>query len=218
MLVDGAGDQLLAGAALAGDQHRDVLGGDAADGLVDLAHGRAGADDGTDDIVLRRSLHDHGRLAHRPNHVQRLAHHAPELVQVERLEQIIVGSLLHGLDGRVRHLARGDEDDGDARVDAADLLIDLQSGLVGQAQVEENDIRRLGLDPFEPRHAGAGDLDAVIRGGKELTNLSWDQGQVIIDEQNVGHGSLTSGASGRERPDLRSARTTTDGRSAALPQ
>lgn len=103
------------------------------------------------------------------------------------------------------------------RVDAADLLIDLQSGLVGQAQVKENDIRRLGLDPFEPRHSGASDLDAVIRGGKELTNLSRDQGQVIIDEQNVGHGSLTSGASGGARPDLRSARTTTDGRSAAFP-
>ena len=41
VLVDGAGDQFLAGAALAGDQHGDVLGGDAADGLVHLAHRRA---------------------------------------------------------------------------------------------------------------------------------------------------------------------------------
>ena len=37
VLVDGAGDQLLAGAALAGDQDGDVLGRDAADRLVDLA-------------------------------------------------------------------------------------------------------------------------------------------------------------------------------------
>src|SRR5207253_3832887 len=46
VLVDGAGDQLLAGAARTGDQHWDILSRDAADGLVDLAHGRAGADDG----------------------------------------------------------------------------------------------------------------------------------------------------------------------------
>src|SRR5208337_3301822 len=36
VLIDGAGDQFLTGAALAGDQHGDVLGGDAADGFVHL--------------------------------------------------------------------------------------------------------------------------------------------------------------------------------------
>ena len=144
VLVDGAGDQFLAGAALAGDQHRHVLGGDAADGLVDLAHGRAGADDGAVHVGVRGGLGDHGRLAHPPGHLQRLADHPPQLVQVERLEQVVVGALLHRLDGRVRRLGHGDEDDRDARVDPADLLVDLQPGLVGQAQVEQNDIRRLG--------------------------------------------------------------------------
>ena len=43
VLVDGAGDKLLAGAALAADEDVDVLAGDAADGLVDLLHGGAGA-------------------------------------------------------------------------------------------------------------------------------------------------------------------------------
>ena len=161
VLVDGAGDQLLAGAALAGDQHRHVLGGDAADGLVDLAHGRAGADDGAVHVRVRRGLGDHGRLAHPPGHFQRLADHPPQLVQVERLEQVVVGALLHRLDGRVRRLGHGDEDDRDARVDLADLLVDLQAGLVGQAQVEENDIGRLGTDALEPFGAGAGHLDPV---------------------------------------------------------
>ena len=164
VLVDGAGDQFLAGAALAGDQHRHVLGGDAADGLVDLAHGRAGADDGAVHVRVRRGLGDHGRLAHPPGHFQRLADHPPQLVQVERLEQVVVGALLHRLDGRVRRLGQGDEDDRDARVDLADLLVDLQAGLVGQAQVEENDIGRLGTDPLEPFGAGAGHLDPVIGG------------------------------------------------------
>ena len=94
-------------------------------------------------------LGDHGRLAHPPGHLQRLADHPPQLVQVERLEQVVVGALLHRLDGRVRRLGQGDEDDRDARVDLADLLVDLQPGLVGQAQVEENDIRRPGADPLQ---------------------------------------------------------------------
>ena len=44
VLVDGPGDQLLAGAALAEDQHRHVLRGDPADRLVHLLHRRAAAD------------------------------------------------------------------------------------------------------------------------------------------------------------------------------
>ena len=57
----------------------------------------------------------------------------------------------------------GDEDDRDARVDPADLLEDVQAGLVGQAQVEEDDVGRVGADALEPLRAGAGDLDPVQR-------------------------------------------------------
>ena len=199
VLVDGAGDQLLAGAALAGDQHRDVLSGDAADGLVDLAHGGAGADDGAVHVGVRRRFGDHGRLAHPPGHLQRLADHAPQLVQVERLEQVIVGALLHRLDGRVRRLGQGDEDDRDAGVDLADLLVDLQSGLVGQAQVEQNNVGRLGPDAFQTSGAGRGNLDAVTGSGKCLTHLLRDQDRVIIDEQHVGHDRLHLGTPGKEK-------------------
>ena len=53
VLVDGARDQLLAGAALAGDQDGDVLGRDPADRLVDLEHGRAAADDRVATVRVR---------------------------------------------------------------------------------------------------------------------------------------------------------------------
>jgi hypothetical protein len=55
------------------------------------------------------------------------------LVQVERLEQVVVRPLLHRLDGRVRALGQGDEDNRDARVDAPELLVDFQARLVGEA-------------------------------------------------------------------------------------
>ena len=41
----------------------------------------------------------------------------------------------------------GDEDDRDARVDLPDLSEDVQPGLVGQAQVEEDDVGRVGGGP-----------------------------------------------------------------------
>ena len=56
VLVDGAGDQLLAGAALAEDQHGDVLRGDPADRLVDLLHRRRAADEHVRPGPARRRL------------------------------------------------------------------------------------------------------------------------------------------------------------------
>src|ERR1700758_3961078 len=49
----GARAEFLAGTALAGDKHGDVLGGDAANRLVHLAHGRTTADDGAVHVLLR---------------------------------------------------------------------------------------------------------------------------------------------------------------------
>ena len=187
VLVDGPGDQFLAGAALAGDQHGDVLGRDAADGLVHLAHGRAGAENGALHVGVCGRLGDDGRFAHPPGHFERLADHSTQLLQVERLEQVVVGALLHRLDGRVRRLGHGDEDDRDARVDAADLLVNLQARLVGQAQVEENDVRMPGTDPLEPFSSGARHLDPVSGSGERLAHLPRYQGRVVVDQQQVGH-------------------------------
>ena len=131
VLVDGAGDQFLAGAALAGDQHRHVLGGDAADGLVHLAHGRAAADHAALRVRFRRGFappRPDWRMA--PGHVQRFADDPPQHGQVERLEQAIKGALLHGLDGRVGPLrVPVTKITGTRAIEAADLLVDLQTGL-----------------------------------------------------------------------------------------
>ena len=74
------------------------------------------------------------RLAHLPGHFQRLADDSPQQRQVERLEKAVIGALPHGLDGRVGSLRPDEKNDRDVRVDAANLLVDLQTRLVGQAQ------------------------------------------------------------------------------------
>src|SRR5262249_39727335 len=72
---------------------------------------RAGADDCFSPLaVVRRSPHHHGRLAHRAGDLQRLAEHGVQLLQVRRLEQVII-SPFHVRRGTVSsravHVARG---------------------------------------------------------------------------------------------------------------
>ncbi len=48
----------------------------------------------------------------------------------------------------------------------ADLLIDIETGLVGKTPVPENNVRRHGADLLESPGAGAGPYDGVRRRGK----------------------------------------------------
>src|SRR5207244_9619784 len=136
-----------------------------ADRLVHLAHGRATADDATLSVQVHRGFLHRGRLAHAPGNVQRLANDPPQHGQIERLEQAVIGALLDDLDGHVCPAFPGDEDDRNACVDAADLLVDFQAALAGRAQVEDNDIRGAVANVLEPNPASADDLHTVRGGG-----------------------------------------------------
>ena len=146
------------------------------------------ADDGfARDVFVRRRLRDDGRLAHQPGDLEGLADHAVQFLQVDRLEQVVVGPVPHRLDGRVSRPDHGDEDDRDAGVDSAELRQDVQAGLVGQAQVEENNVRASGGDPFQALCARVGDLNPVFGGGEHVAHLLGEQVRVVIDQEQVGH-------------------------------
>jgi len=173
VLVDGAGDQFLAGAGLTGDQHGDVLAGDAADRLVNLPHRRAPAEDCALHIRVRRSFGDDGRRAHPPADLEGVSHHSPHLREIEGLKEVIEGALFHGLDGGIGGLGERDEDDGDAGVYFTDSVIDLEAGLIGQAHVEKDDVGGMGPNALEAcgsvaatstRLAGAGNARLTCSG------------------------------------------------------
>jgi hypothetical protein len=110
--VDGRGDQLLAGAALAGDEYR--LGGrrHPADGLEHLHHRRRAADQ----LLVRPALVErvHGQrlhLGHQRPLRQRPADGEQHFVEVERLGDVAVGAELHRLEGRAAAAVGGDDDD-----------------------------------------------------------------------------------------------------------
>src|SRR5205807_3238413 len=185
---DGAGDKLLAGATLPGDQHGKGLVGDTADGLVRFLHPRAAADDGNAlELFVRRRLRDDGRLAHQPGNFERLADHAVQLLQIDRLEQVVVGPVPHRLDGRVGRPGHGYHNDRDAGVDSPELSQDVQAGLVGQAQVEENNVRASGGDAFQALCARLGDLNPVSGRGEHMAHSVAEQVWVVIDQEQGGH-------------------------------
>ncbi len=132
VLVDRPGYQLLAGARLSGDQHGKTLVGDTADRLVSFLHPRAASDDRfARDVFVRWCLRDNSRRAHQPGDLERLANHTVQFLQIDRLEQVVVGPVPHRLDGRVRRPDHGDKDDRDAGVDPSELCQDFQARLVG---------------------------------------------------------------------------------------
>src|SRR5262249_36209003 len=153
------GDEFFAGAALAGDQDDDVLGSDAADGLVNLPHGWAAADDGVAAVLVGGCFRDHGWLAHHPPELQGLANDVAQASKVKRFEEVVVSALFHRLDSRVGGRGPGNEDNRNAAVDLTDPLINVQSRQVREMHVEEDDVGQLGRDLPESILGRPGDFD-----------------------------------------------------------
>jgi hypothetical protein len=100
--------------------------------------------------------------------------------------------LPHRFDGRIGRPDHRDKYDWDAGVDLAELPQDLQAGLVGQAQVEQNNVWPNGGDAFEALAARVGDLDPVCGRGEHLAHLVREQVGVVIDQEQVGHVTRSS--------------------------
>ena len=73
-------------------------------------------------LKVARLMREPAVIAHQAGDLQRLADHAVQFLQVQRLEQVIVSPLPHCFDGRIGGPDHCDQDDRDARVDLAELL------------------------------------------------------------------------------------------------
>jgi hypothetical protein len=126
VVVDGPGDQFLAGPALPLDQHRDVAGRHLARGLDDLAHRRAGADDPFKPRDVHELLAQGLVLPLERIPLDRPVHLRAEVLQVERLFDEAVGPLVHRLHGGADVAVGGHKDYRRRRVDLFDLLEQLE--------------------------------------------------------------------------------------------
>ena len=186
MVVNRAGDQFLAGAALAQNQDVHVLRGQPADLLADRLH-RGAAPDQPVGLVLRAvAVFEDHRHVHQAADAERLAHDLLELTGVQRLEQIVVGPELHGLNGRVGRAVSGDKDDQGPGIELVQFTEDVQSGSVAETNVKQDHIRYLvgGQVQSLARGFRAENVDALF--GEYLLNAEANA-RLIVDYQQFCH-------------------------------
>ena len=183
-LVQRARDELLAGAALAGDQHGRVGLGDAVDQVADLPHRRARADDlarqraAVDLLAQPLDLGAQRAVLHRALERER------ELLDLERLGDEVVGA---GADRRDRGLdaaERGDHDDRHVGPVGGDALAQLEAVHAAHVEVGDDDVEVLVLEQRQrfvgrrlPRRLEAG---AAQRGFQRLA-----QTLIVVDDEDA---------------------------------
>ncbi len=177
VLVQGLREQLLAGAALAEQQHGGRGGRHLPDRLEHREHLGALADQVVEAVLVLEPLAQRARLLEQPLLLERLLEHDLQLLDVDRLAEVVLRAQLHGLDGGLHRAVGRHHDDHRLRADLLDLGQQLDAVHARHAQVGQHDV---GLDLLEQLQPGARvvrarDLVAVLveqrlerRGGVHL--------------------------------------------------
>ena len=162
LAVDQAGQQLLAGAAFAKDQHRRRELRDLLDQLDDLTGGAARADDEFAVVLL-------GDLGTEPHDVPAqvlplagVGHERADPFDVKILGDVVIRSVTHRLDGGVELLQDGDDDHLDVGVVLLDDLEDLEAADAGEPDVEQHEVDVLFLHDLQRGFAGRGLQQPVV--------------------------------------------------------
>ena len=188
VLVEGAGDEFLAGAGLAANEHGDGLGGDAADFLAHILHGSAGADErGAGGRCVGRQR---DWLAHEAAGIGGAVEQADKFGHLEGLLQIIVSAELGRLDGGFDGAVGGHQDDGKPGLGLVKLADQFESSQAGQTQVGEHDIERGGAGAAQSIVAAARVRDGEALVVENLAQIG-REGCVVLYQKNagaVGHG------------------------------
>ena len=151
-LMDRLRDQLLAGARLAGDEHRRRGGRRQFDHLVNLPHLRAVPDERSEGAVFAKLTAQRLHLAHRLEPLDDFVEQHLQSMDLDRLRQIVVGALLHRLDRALDGPLRGQQ----------------QRRHVGGALLGQ---RAQQCEPVHARHHQVRDDDGGAEGGDLLERL-----------------------------------------------
>ena len=112
-LVDRLRDELLAGARLAGDQHRRAGRRRLLDDPVHGADAGAVADDPAEASLLAKLAAERSHLAQRVLPLDRFLQEDLQPLRIDRLAQVVVGAFLDRFDGAVDGALRGQKDERD---------------------------------------------------------------------------------------------------------
>ncbi len=191
--------ELLARAGLSADEDGRARRREEAERLEDLAEGGRVPDelDGVLVLVHGDELDDRARPR---RDLERAVDQALELVEVDRLGDVVERSVAHGAHGR-GHLGVGrDHDDRRLVPLLAQLHENVEPVAVGQPQVEEDHVER-------PRaiHGGIERVRRGAHGGDPVPALrepyaqGLADGGLVVDDEDVRHGPFERSSKSKER-------------------
>ena len=154
--------QLLAGAALAEDQHRRRQLRDLLHEIDDVAGHLARPDD---ELALGLVGDLRRQRQHLPVQIlplARVAHERSQLVVVEILGDVVVGAVLHRLHGGLDLVDRRDHDDFDEAVVLLDDAEHFEAADAGQADVEQHEVDVFAVEHGQRRLAARDPQHAVL--------------------------------------------------------
>jgi hypothetical protein len=188
--VDLVGHELLARAALAGDEHRGVAARDLADRLAQPSHRGAVAHQALGGVAIVGRAAQVGHVGEQPPVLERALDLEQELARVDRLLQEVEGAGLHrGHRARDRAHA-GDHDHGQARGLPSDLVEQRQAAAVRHLQVGEHEVDRLGGEQLARRARVLGRHDAQPLARQHVLQRLAHEGLVVDDEHGVSDGHV----------------------------
>ena len=186
VVVDGAGDDLLAGAAFPRDEHGGVGVGDLPDELEHGLHGIGAADDAEVVVLLLELGREGDGLAHVAGGLEGIGHELLETRDVEGLQQVVERAQLHGLDGRLGGAIGGHEDDRELGVRLPDAAQRLQPVDPRHPHVRDHQVRPdLGHQAQSLLAAGGGvklQSGRVKDAAEGVLNV-----RLVVDEQQLVH-------------------------------
>ena len=182
MAVQIAGEQLLAGAGFAGNQHVAVGRRHLPRHFQQALHGRVLGDDLDLALVAFDLFAQIAVLALQADLLQRLGHHLAHLVEAERLGDVIEGAVLHGIHRRLQRGVAGDHDHFGVRPGFAALFQHLHAVHLLHAQIGQHHVEGLLLQQRQR-------VGAALRGRHLVALLLHDVLEVlqrdffVVDDQ-----------------------------------
>ena len=195
--VDGASDQLLAGAALAGDQHRGVRRRGPAHRVPHLLERRAAAHH---PVALVENQPQTPVLLHQTFLPERVAGGDQDALALRRLLDEVEGAELDGLDGGLDGAVAGEDHDRRRAVARLQPFEHLEAVQLGHLDVEEHEVRALLLGELEPDGAVGGQQHLVALVFEDHAQRGTDRVFVVDDQNPRLHGRFSTSMRVRKEP------------------
>ena len=200
--VDGLGDELLAGAAFALDEHRGAAGRHLGDKVEDLEHDLAFAHDVGEVVALLEGALELEVLFFGAMAGDGGADVGQQLFVVPGLLDEVFRAGADGFDDVVHGAVGGDHDDGQLGLALLDLRQQFEAALAGQGQVEQHQVEVFLLQNAQPLVAVGGHSDRVPL-QREQHFERFADGGLVVDDQDAGQAAGKAGVRQRQRQRMR---------------